>query len=134
MLPGCPLPLRNLSSSLAFQPGWRGGHCVRLCVISKLCYGDQQGTVYLSLEGESSCVIDDTLAYPADCLLCCWGLVAEDGQGWRMHSSLTYSIDALERERARGGGGKEEEGKEGKREGREGERGARVRTGVLTVT
>ena len=34
MLPGYPLPLRNPSSSLAFQSGWRSGHCVRLCVIS----------------------------------------------------------------------------------------------------
>ena len=49
---------------------------------------------YLCFEGESSCVIDDTLAYPADCLFCCWRSVAENSQSWRVHSSLTDSIDA----------------------------------------
>lgn len=65
------------------------------------CTGGQS---HLGFDGESSSVVDNALAYPADGLLCPRGPVAEDSQGWRMHSSLTNTIDTLREGRCVGVG------------------------------
>lgn len=51
---------------------------------------------YLSLDAEATSVIDDALSDPGNIDGGCFGVVAEDDQGWRHRSSLSNSVDASE--------------------------------------